>query len=160
MDSIYSPFTSPTLQSTGQMPKQTEKKHLLWDAVRKHDLPSPGRGVLLGMESGVCAHMCVCRCDGGKAQKKEDHYDCIIDAECIVHFNGEGNFSFPPQIRISLGEWQCFSTLSLPKVIRRESHLEPKSSCPLLSLPQSAMSYCELNRNVALALHRPASRDG
>ena len=59
MYSIYSPFNSPTLQSTGQIPKQTERTHLLGDAVRKHDSPSPERGVLLGMESGVCAHMCV-----------------------------------------------------------------------------------------------------
>lgn len=35
------------------------------------------------------------------------------NAECIVHFNGEGNFFFPPKIRISLSVMENDSA-SLP----------------------------------------------
>lgn len=66
---------------------------------------------------------------------------------CIVHFIGEGNFPFPPKIGLSLSgveNGSGSSTLSLLKASRRESHLESKSLCLLLSLPQSVMSYCEL----------------
>lgn len=101
------------------------QKNLLWAAVRKHDLPSPEKGGLSGMESDqpkcvrACVlHVCMRVWWGEGTEGVGSLWLLSYDAECIVHFNGEGNFSFPSKIRISLSG-MANDGVSLPWVFPR-----------------------------------------
>lgn len=137
MYSIYAPLISPILQSTGQMPKQTAKKNFT-GCSKKALKPSPEKGVLSGMESDhpKCVHTCVyADVKGGSHRRSRITMTVSYDAEHVVHFNGEGSFSFPSKIRICLSGMGKDSA-SVPLVLRNSgescylSQSPPACFCP------------------------------
>lgn len=100
------------------------QKNLSRAAGRRHNLPDPENRVLSGIEADQPKHACTCALHvcmqvwWGRHRRRRITVIASYDAERVVCFNSEGNFSFPPQNRIPLFGMENGS-VSLPWVFPR-----------------------------------------
>ena len=144
------------------MPKQTAKRSFM-GCSKKAWLTQSWRGCALGhgvRPAQVCVHLCgVCVYAGVVGEAREGRgllwlYDTMEKALSICPFLSNSAFV--------LLVWRMVVHFYLESSQGNQDKVAPwaKVLLPASVPPQPVTSYCELNRSVDLALHRPASKDG